>query len=69
MDTVTFLDVKRHLVNELITAAEKRRIRVKLLLLDELRIRFIMPCVCNQRTDDAVVGLGKKRGIRSTWDP
>lgn len=72
---VTLLDVKRDVVKELITEAEKRGIRIKLLLLDrafytvdcinlldELRIRFIMPCVCNQRVNDAVVGLGKKEG-------
>ena len=70
---VTLLDVKRDVVKELITEAEKRGIRIKLLLLDrafytvdcinlldELRIRFIMPCVCNQRVDDAVSSLGKE---------
>jgi len=71
---VTLLDVKRDIVKELITEAEKRgMMRIKLLLLDrafytvdcinlldELQVRFIMPCVCNGRVTAAVDSFGRE---------
>ncbi len=70
---VTLLDPKVDVVRELIEEAEKRGVRIKLLLLDrafftvdcinllkELRIKFVIPCVCNERVQGAVDSLGKE---------
>jgi len=70
---VTLLDVKVDVVRELIEQAEKRGVKVKLLLMDRafftvecinllkgLGVRFITPCVCNQRVQRAVGSLVKE---------
>jgi len=70
---VTLLDPKIDVVKELIEEAEKRGVKIKLLLLDRafftvecinllkgLDLRFIMPCVCNERVQDAVNSFGKE---------
>ena len=70
---VTLLDPKAEVVRELIEEAQRREVRIKLLLLDrafftvecinllkELRIQFIMPCVCNERVQHAVDSLGRE---------
>jgi len=70
---VTLLDVKVDVVRELIEEAEKRGVKVKLLLLDRefftvdcisllkrMSVEFIMPCVCNGRVQRAVDSLGRE---------
>jgi len=70
---VTLLDPKVDVVRELIEEAERRGVKVELLLLDrafftvecinllkELRIRFVMPCVCNERVQGAVDSFGRE---------
>lgn len=70
---VTLLDQKADVVRELIEEAEKRGVKIKLLLLDrafftvecinllkELKVKFVMPCVCNGRVQAAVDSLGRK---------
>ncbi len=73
---VTLLDVKADVVRELVEQAGKRGVRVKLLLLDRaffttecinllrgMALRFIMPCVCNERVQAAVDSLGREGRI------
>jgi hypothetical protein len=68
----TLLDIKIDAVRELIEGAEKRGVRIKLLLLDRafftvecinllkgINMDFITPCLCNERVQDAVDALGK----------
>jgi len=75
---VTLLDMKSKVVRELIEETQRRGVRIKLLLLDrafftvecinllkELRLRFIMPCVCNERVKAAVASFGKEGRIIS----
>jgi len=70
---VTLLEMKGDVVRELIEEAGRRGVKIKLLLLDrafytvecinlllELRIQFIMPCVCNERVQGAVDSFGKE---------
>jgi len=70
---VTLLDTKGDVVRELIEEAGKRGVKIKLVLLDRafftvecinlLRghdLRFIMPCVCNERVQGAVDSFGKE---------
>lgn len=73
---VTLLDPKAEVVRELIEEAQKRGVGIELLLLDrafftvecinllkELRIQFIMPCVCNERVQRAVDSLGREGSL------
>ena len=68
---VTLLDTKGDVMRELIEEAGRRGLRIKLVLLDrafftvecinllkELRLRFIMPCVCNERVKGAMDSFG-----------
>ena len=70
---VTLLDIKVDVVRRLIEEAEKRGVKIGLLLLDRafftvdcinlmksLSIDFIMPCVCNERVQGAVDSLGRE---------
>jgi hypothetical protein len=70
---VTLLDVKVDVVKKLMEEAQKRGVRIKLLLLDRaffttacinllmsLGVNFITPCVCNERVQGAVDSLGKE---------
>ncbi len=70
---VTLLDLKVDVVRELIQEAERRGVKVKLLLMDRafftvecinllkgLGVRFITPCVCNERVQRAVESLGRE---------
>jgi hypothetical protein len=70
---VTLLDVKVDVVRELIEQAERRGVKVKLLLMDRaffttaclnllegMAVDFITPCVCNERVRGAVDSLGKE---------
>ncbi len=70
---VTLLDRKVDAVRELIEEAGKRGVKVRLLLLDRafftvecinlikgLGVRFIMPCVCNERVQGAVHTFGRE---------
>jgi hypothetical protein len=73
---VTLLDVKVDVVKKLMEEAEKRGVRIKLLLLDRaffttaclnllmgMGVDFITPCVCNERVQRAVDSLGKEEGV------
>ena len=70
---VTLLDVKVDVVRELVQEAARRGVKVKLLLMDRafftvdcinllkgLGVRFITPCVCNERVQRAVDSLGRE---------
>jgi hypothetical protein len=70
---VTLLDVKADVVRELIEEAERRGVKVRLLLMDRaffttecinilrgIGVDFITPCVCNARVQRAVDSLGKE---------
>lgn len=70
---VTLFDTKGDVVKELIEEARRRGVRVKLVLLDrafftvecinllkELRLQFIMPCVCSERVREATDSFGKE---------
>jgi len=70
---VTLLDLKGDVVKELIEEARKRCVKIKLVLLDRafftvecinllkgLGLRFITPCVCNERVQGAVDSFGKE---------
>lgn len=72
---VTLLDTKCEVVRDLVEEARKRGVRIKIVLLDrafftvecinllkELGLRFIMPCVCNERVKGAVNSFGGKEG-------
>ena len=69
----TLLDTKGDVVRELMEEARRRGVRIRLVLLDrafftvecinvlkELDIRFIMPCVCNERVQGAVDSFGRE---------
>ena len=68
---VTLLDVKADVVKKLVEEAEKRGVKVRLLLLDRAffttecinlleGVDFIMPCVCNERVQGAVDSFGRE---------
>jgi len=70
---VTLLDPKVDVVRELIEEAEKRGVKIELLLLDRafftvecidllkgLKVKFVMPCVCNERVRGAVDPFGRE---------
>jgi len=70
---VTLLDPKADIVRELIEEARKRGVKIQHLLLDrafftvecinllkELRIQFVMPCVCSERVQGAVDSFGRE---------
>jgi len=70
---VTLLDVKVDVVKKLMEEAERRGVKIKLLLLDraffttecinllkDMGVDFITPCVCNERVQGAVDSLGKE---------
>src|ERR1017187_7488963 len=70
---VTLLDAKVDVVRELIEEAGRRGVKVKLLLMDRafftvecinllngLGVKFITPCVCNERVQRAVGSLGRE---------
>ncbi len=71
---VTLLDQKADVVKELIAEAEKRGVRIRLLLLDRafftvecinllsegMTLKFVMPCICNERVRAAVVSFGRE---------
>jgi hypothetical protein len=70
---VTLLDAKVDVVRELVREAERRGVKVKLLLMDRafftvecinllkgLGVKFITPCVCNERVKRAVDSLGRE---------
>ena len=73
---VTLLDVKVDVVRELVQEAEKRGVRIRLLLLDraffttecinllgEQGMDFITPCVCNERVQGAVDSFGREGAL------
>jgi Transposase DDE domain len=70
---VTLLDAKVDVVRELVEEARKRGVKVKLLLMDRafftvecigllngLSVKFVTPCVCNERVQRAVDSLGRE---------
>ena len=70
---VTLLDVKVDVVRELVEEAERRGVKVKLVLLDRafftvecidllkgLGLKFVMPCVCNERGQREVDTFGRE---------
>ena len=70
---VTLLDVKADVVRKLIEQAERRGVKIKLLLLDRaffatecinllegMGVDFITPCVCNGRVQGAADSLGRE---------
>ena len=70
---VTLLDVKVDVVRELVEEAERRGVKIKLLLMDRaffttecinllegMGVDFITPCVCNERVQGAVDSFGKE---------
>jgi len=70
---VTLLDIKVDVVRELIEEAGRRGVRVKLLLMDRafftvecinllkgMGVRFVTPCVLNERVKRAVNSLGRE---------
>lgn len=76
---VTLLDVKVDVVKELVEEAEKRGVRIELLLMDRaffttecinllegMGVDFITPCVCNERVQGAVDSLGRE-GTLPFW--
>ena len=73
---VTLLDVKVDVVRELMEEAEKRGVKISLLLMDRAffttecinlirgsGMDFITPCVCNARIQGAVSSLGKEGAL------
>ncbi len=73
---VTLLDVKVDVVKKLMEEAERRGVKIKLLLLDRaffttacinllkgMGVDFITPCVCNERVQGAVDSLRGKEGV------
>jgi DDE family transposase len=73
---VTLLDVKVDVVKKLMEEAERRGVKIKLVLLDraffttacinllkDMAVDFITPCVCNERVQGAVDSLGKEEGV------
>ena len=70
---VTLLDVKVDVVRELVEEAERRGVKTRLVLLDRafftvecidllkgLGLKFVMPCVCNERVQREVDTFGRE---------
>ncbi len=70
---VTLLDVKVDVVRELVEEAERRGVKTRLVLLDRafftvecidllkgLGLKFVMPCVCNERVQREVDSFGRE---------
>ena len=70
---LTFLDVQVDVVRELVEEAERRGVKIKLVLLDRaffavvcinllkgLGLKFVMPCACNERVQREVDSFGRE---------
>jgi hypothetical protein len=77
---VTLLDLKVDVVRELVEEAERRGVKIKLLLMDRafftvecinllkgMGVRFVTPCICNGRVQREVDSLGREG--RLPFDP